>query len=119
MKVLLLFPPEWLPTEPYLSLPMLTAVLRSAGHEVIQKDINVLMYDMMLSASYLRHIQKRITHARAHYQQRNTGQSLNQEYQPLLNNLEISCFNILPGGILCFITYAPVTNSKEFSFIKY
>ena len=38
---------------------------------------------------------------------------------PSLNNLEISCFNILPGGILFVITYAPVTNSKEFSFIKY
>ena len=66
MKVLLLFPPEWLPTEPYLSLPMLTAVLRSAGHEVVQSDTNVLMYDMMLSAPFLRHIQKKkeqqITH---------------------------------------------------------
>ena len=86
MKVLLLFPPEWLPTEPYLSLPMLTAVLRSAGHEVVQSDTNVLMYDMMLSAPFLRHIQKRITNARAHYQQRNTGQSLNEEYQRLLND---------------------------------
>ena len=87
MKVLLLFPPEWLPTEPYLSLPMLTAVLRSAGHEVVQSDTNVLMYDMMLSATFLRHIQKRITHARAYYQQRSTVQSLNEEYQRLLNML--------------------------------
>ena len=87
MKVLLLFPPEWLPTEPYLSLPMLTAVLRTAGHSVIQKDINVEMYDMMLSAPFLRYIQKRITNARLHYQQRSTGQSLNEEYQRLLNML--------------------------------
>lgn len=86
MKVLLLFPPEWLPTEPYLSLPMLTAVLRSAGHEVIQGDINVLMYDMMLSAPFLRHIQKRIAHAPVPFQQRNTGQFLNEEYQRLLSN---------------------------------
>lgn len=86
MKVLLLFPPEWQPTEPYLSLPMLTAVLRSAGHEVIQGDINVLMYDMMLSAPFLRHIQKRIAHAPVPFQQRNTGQFLNEEYQRLLSN---------------------------------
>jgi radical SAM superfamily enzyme YgiQ (UPF0313 family) len=86
MRVLLLFPPEWLPTEPYLSLPMLTAVLRSAGHEVIQKDINIEMYDMMLRAPFLRHIQKRITHSRAHYQQRSTIQSLSEEYRHLLNN---------------------------------
>ena len=31
-KVMLLFPPEWVPTAPYLALPSLTAVLREAGH---------------------------------------------------------------------------------------
>jgi len=34
-KVMLLFPPEWVPTAPYLALPSLTAVLREAGHTVI------------------------------------------------------------------------------------
>ena len=28
MKVMLIFPPDWFPSEPYLSLPSLTAVLR-------------------------------------------------------------------------------------------
>ena len=41
MKVMLIFPPDWFPSEPYLSLPSLTAVLRQAGHQVIQKDINL------------------------------------------------------------------------------
>ena len=45
MKVMLIFPPDWYPSEPYLSLPSLTAVLRQAGHTVIQKDINLEMYD--------------------------------------------------------------------------
>ena len=31
-KIMLLFPPEWVPTAPYLALPSLTAVLREAGH---------------------------------------------------------------------------------------
>ena len=44
-KVLLLFPPEWVPTAPYLALPSLTAVLRENGIDVVQKDINVEMYD--------------------------------------------------------------------------
>ena len=35
-KVMLLFPPEWVPTAPYLALPSLTAVLREAGHHVIK-----------------------------------------------------------------------------------
>ena len=43
MKVLLVFPPDWFPSEPYLSLPTLTAFLRSAGHEVVQKDVNLEM----------------------------------------------------------------------------
>ena len=36
-KVMLIFPPDWYPSEPYLSLPTLTAFLRDAGHEVVQK----------------------------------------------------------------------------------
>ena len=60
MKILLLFPPDWLPSEPYLSLPALTSVLRPAGHKVIQKDINVEMYDMFFSRAFLEHVSGRI-----------------------------------------------------------
>ena len=60
MKILLLFPPDWLPSEPYLSLPALTSVLRPAGHKVIQKDIYVEMYDMFFSRSLLEHVSSRI-----------------------------------------------------------
>ena len=31
LKAMLLFPPEWVPTAPYLALPSLTAVLRQHG----------------------------------------------------------------------------------------
>ena len=60
MKILLLFPPDWLPSEPYLSLPALTSVLRPAGHKVIQKDINVEMYDMFFSRPFLEQVSDRI-----------------------------------------------------------
>ena len=40
-KVMLVFPPDWYPSEPYLSLPTLTSFLRCAGHEVVQKDVNL------------------------------------------------------------------------------
>ena len=52
-KVMLLFPPEWVPTAPYLALPSLTAVLRQAGHHVIQRDVNIEMYDHFFSDSFL------------------------------------------------------------------
>ncbi|HEX3043595.1 MAG TPA: hypothetical protein VHY08_02485 [Bacillota bacterium] len=37
MKIILVFPPQFEPTMPNLALPCLTAALRVAGHEVIQK----------------------------------------------------------------------------------
>jgi len=49
----LLFPPEWVPTAPYLALPSLTAVLRQHGHAVIQKDVNIEMYDLFFSDTFL------------------------------------------------------------------
>ena len=60
MKVLLIFPPDWYPSEPYLSLPSLTAVLRLAGHTVIQKDINLEMYDWYFSEDFLKKVLRRV-----------------------------------------------------------
>src|SRR5216683_1729988 len=53
MKVFLVFPPPWTPAMPYLALPVLTAVLRSHGVEVIQRDLNLETYDTVLSRPYL------------------------------------------------------------------
>ncbi len=60
MKVMLIFPPDWYPSEPYLSLPSLTAVLRQAGHTVIQKDINCEMWDWYFSEDFLRKVLRRV-----------------------------------------------------------
>src|SRR5438552_2876950 len=59
-KVMLVFPPDWYPSEPYLSLPSLTAVLRAAGHDVVQKDVNLEMYDWYFSADFLRRVLKKV-----------------------------------------------------------
>lgn len=60
MKVMLIFPPDWFPSEPYLSLPSLTAVLRQAGHTVVQKDINCEMWDWYFSEDFLKKILRRV-----------------------------------------------------------
>ena len=60
MKVMLVFPPDWYPSEPYLSLPTLTAFLRSAGHEVVQKDVNLEMYDWFFSSDFLLLLLKKV-----------------------------------------------------------
>ena len=53
MKVALLFPPQWYPSQPYLALPTLKAHLESRGHEVDQFDLNIECYDIFLSREYL------------------------------------------------------------------
>src|SRR5688500_14432940 len=60
MKVLLIFPPDWFPSEPYLSLPSLTSVLRKAGHAVIQKDVNLEMWDWYFSEDFLKKVLRKV-----------------------------------------------------------
>src|SRR5574341_186326 len=50
MKVLLLFPPSWHPSQPYLSLQSLTAFLRQNGiSDVVQRDLNIELLDILLT----------------------------------------------------------------------
>ncbi|GAN32960.1 MULTISPECIES: B12-binding domain-containing radical SAM protein [Candidatus Brocadia] len=50
MKILLIFPPSWHPSQPYLSLPSLTAFLRQSGVcDVVQRDINIELLDVLLT----------------------------------------------------------------------
>ncbi|MBI5745699.1 MAG: radical SAM protein [Nitrospirae bacterium] len=48
MKVVLTFPPSWIPSQPYLSIPSLTAYLRRAGIDVIQRDLNIETLEVLL-----------------------------------------------------------------------
>ncbi len=57
---MLIFPPDWYPSKPYLSLPTLTAFLRKAGHHVVQKDVNLEMYDWFFSENCLQLILEKI-----------------------------------------------------------
>ena len=53
MKISLLFPPSWHPSQPYLSLPSLTGFLNQAGmNNVIQRDLNIEALDTMLNVKY-------------------------------------------------------------------
>lgn len=47
--LLLIFPPQWSPFQPALSLPSLSAWLRRAGFTVSSVDMNVLLYHWLLS----------------------------------------------------------------------
>jgi len=50
MKTVLLFPPTWHPSQPYLSLPSLTGFLKQAGvTNVVQRDLGIEVLDGFLS----------------------------------------------------------------------
>ena len=87
MKSLLIFPPDWLPSEPYLSLPSLAAVLRPAGHEVSQLDVNVEMYDLFFSARFLEHAARRIASELSYLQDMEKERGLDEEEQELMRGL--------------------------------
>jgi len=53
MKVLLVFPPQFEPTQPYSSIPCLTANLRSHGIETIQRDLNIESFHHILRPEFL------------------------------------------------------------------
>ena len=95
MKILLLFPPDWLPSEPYLSLPALTSVLRPAGHEVIQKDINVEMYDMFFSRPFLEQVSGRIAGELGHLLEVESQRTLDEEESTLKEQLLQSTPDVL------------------------
>ena len=53
MKVSLLFPPTWHPSQPYLSLPSLTGFLRQGGiNDVSQRDLGIELLDKVLTRDY-------------------------------------------------------------------
>ncbi len=87
MKSLLIFPPDWLPSEPYLSLPSLAAALRPAGHDVSQLDVNVEMYDLFFSTQFLKHVAQRIASELGHLQHAQKERALDEEEQELMKRL--------------------------------
>ncbi|NWG19888.1 MAG: radical SAM protein [Chloroflexi bacterium] len=60
MNVMLLFPPNWTPSMPHLSLPTLTAFLRGHGVQVTQRDLNIEVFDRVLTRRYLEGVLDRL-----------------------------------------------------------
>lgn len=61
MKVSLIFPPSWHPSQPYLSLPSLKGFLGQAGvRDVQQRDLNIEVLDTILTESYGKEIYARL-----------------------------------------------------------
>lgn len=53
MHVMLLFPPNWTPAMPHLALPTLTAFLRGHGLRVTQRDLNIEVFETVLTRRFV------------------------------------------------------------------
>lgn len=58
-NTLLIFPPHWCTSHPYLSIPCLSAYLKKNGVNVRIKDFNLLTQEKMLSKDYLLSLQRK------------------------------------------------------------
>ena len=84
MKTLLIFPPQWIPYQPYLSLPSLTAYLKANGIDTIQYDFNIEAYNTFFSAGYLRSLKTTLT---AEFKRLDSSQTLSPVEQQYYNDL--------------------------------
>src|SRR3712207_4352307 len=79
MKVMLLFPPNWNPVMPHLALPTLAAFLRGHGVEVIQRDLNIEVFDEVLTSG---HIERALAQLRHDYGSRGQRRPQRQMVAP-------------------------------------
>lgn len=61
MKISLLFPPSWHPSQPYLSIPCLSAFLEKSGISVHQqRDLNIELLDKVLTKNFGLEVHQRL-----------------------------------------------------------
>ena len=72
----LVFPPQWVPGNPYLSVPSLTGFLKENGYDVIQKDVNIESYEALLSKPTMTECYDQITEKIRQYEDK---EKLNKE----------------------------------------
>ena len=92
MKLSLLFPPSWHPSQPYLSIPSLTGFLKQAGvTDVTQRDLNIELLDRILTRVYAEELYPRLVD-KAKRLERNrkgeTGPSSEEHYTRLVESLD-------------------------------
>lgn len=54
MNILMLFPPQWMPTSPHFAIPTLLGQFKDLPYNVDVMDLNIDFYDEILTKSYLK-----------------------------------------------------------------
>jgi anaerobic magnesium-protoporphyrin IX monomethyl ester cyclase len=76
MKVSLLFPPTWHPSQPYLSLPSLTGFLHQGGvSDVSQRDLGIELLDGLLTRSYGAEVYQRLLDKQRELERSQSGET--------------------------------------------
>ncbi|MBM4123716.1 MAG: radical SAM protein [Nitrospira sp.] len=76
MKISLLFPPTWHPSQPYLSLPSLTGFLNQAGiNNVTQRDLGIELLDTILTQTYGEEVYARLVEKMKTLERARTGET--------------------------------------------
>jgi anaerobic magnesium-protoporphyrin IX monomethyl ester cyclase len=76
MKISLLFPPSWHPSQPYLSLPCLSAFLQKSGiSNFRQQDLNIEILDKILTKEYGLDVHQRLVDLVKNLEQTMAGDS--------------------------------------------
>ena len=92
MKISLLFPPSWHPSQPYLSLPCLTAFLDQAGiTDKSQRDLNIELLDTILSKTYGLEVYEKLVgklKQLEHSRERETGPGSDEHYGRIVEALD-------------------------------
>ncbi len=92
MKISLLFPPTWHPSQPYLSIPSLTGFLNANGiHTVSQRDIGIELLDSLLTQSYGQRIYQQLRDKARELERQRSGEvgpGSNEHYARVIESLE-------------------------------
>jgi anaerobic magnesium-protoporphyrin IX monomethyl ester cyclase len=60
MKISLIFPPPFDLTQPYLSVPTLSAYLKQKNYDTVQRDLNIECFDYLISSETLTRVYQRV-----------------------------------------------------------
>jgi|CXWL01.1.fsa_nt_gi hypothetical protein len=92
VKISLLFPPTWHPSQPYLSIPSLTGFLAQAGiKNVSQKDLGIELLDALVTKSYGIEVYSKLTDLQKQLERNRTGETghgSEEHYTRVVESLE-------------------------------
>lgn len=133
MKTVLVFPPFWSASQPYLSLPCIASYLKTCGFDVEQIDLNLQCYDYALSNSFIEKCIDKFTRQNKvkllsnqdndlleilYFMSRNidTYKNMFRSEAALDINVYIKCFSIID---YCLLVISKLYKNENLSFVSY